>query len=214
LALRLFFRFTVVFPSFVSNCGLGGVLNAARNAPSARRVGSTLPNISVIRPLEEVMAYRPFERDEPTEIEAMIGEKIAAAIGYLLVTAAAVDHGLTLLIMRLVTNDDETSWNMAPLLMGQDVSVKLGVLRTFLVHRVTDREELKKSLHRIKKCFDKRNLFAHGGTSPGRTDAEVCVREFKLSGKDGKTQRARYFLLGADSRLRARTCLPVPPLGR
>jgi hypothetical protein len=46
-ALRLFFGLALGLPSFISDCGLGGVLNAARRAASVRCCVSCSPVLIV-----------------------------------------------------------------------------------------------------------------------------------------------------------------------
>jgi len=125
-------------------------------------------------------------------IEAL-GENVLQAIGLLMASAASVDIALTFQIIRTITNDAQARLNAFPLVFGAEVGVKLGVLRTFLVHRVKDKENLEITLDRIQKCFDKRNLFAHGLPMEGGKYGDVGVREMRFTGETKALPAARYF---------------------
>ncbi len=141
----------------------------------------------------DTVEFPDFDPSVPIAHETNLGETNLSAIGLLMVTGAVVEIALSFQILRTISNEDKARVFALPLVVGQEISVKLGILRTFLAHRVRDREPFEYSVSRLQKLFDRRHLFAHGTTVIGRTKDELCVREFKFVGEKKMPAENRYF---------------------
>ncbi len=136
----------------------------------------------MITPLD---GHEIFDPSRAIPHETLISAETLAAIGMLITTAASAEIALVYIMAGCISNDEPTRANIVPLVAGQNISVKLGVLRTIFRTRTKDYEKGIRAIGRLQKCFDVRNLFAHGIIAVKKTTPEghISVTELKIEGE-------------------------------
>lgn len=136
-----------------------------------------------------------FDPKAVTEHEKQLDEKCQAAIGYLVASAASAEITLGLQIIATISHDKNIQTAILPLTSGQETTVKLGILRTIVQHRVSEQDRLKLNhiLSRLQKCFDKRNALCHGLIIQDKATGKIKATPLKIEGTERKWAQPRLF---------------------
>jgi hypothetical protein len=181
----LAFRFTTslvdfFFPIFILECGFGGWRTSWAMIRFAASSGSG--DLGMAAPFNRNDKFDPGKQ---VRHEVDISPKTLTAIGVLITAAASAEIAITYQIIACISNDEQTRANVRPLIASQNISVKLATLRTIFTTRASEYENALQGVGRLQKCFDMRNLFAHGlimvkGKTPPN---HVMVAEIKKEGE-------------------------------
>ena len=113
-------------------------------------------------------------------IETKYDADILSAVAALTLTAAAIEHHLTMALFRLLTHRHAQNPHAMMPLEGMEVRVKLQLLKAASAIMVPERrEEIAKLVKKLDDAFGTRNLFAHGMVSGKKSGDRIMLYRIK-----------------------------------